>query len=45
MKMTRALVDPSELEILTFPSDKKELIQLLAHHYYAPFDNVTHLSE
>lgn len=44
-KIVKALVDPSTLQILTFPRDNTELIQKLSHHYYAPFDNVTKLSE
>ncbi|MFH1224904.1 MAG: hypothetical protein V1676_03800 [Candidatus Diapherotrites archaeon] len=40
-RMCRTLVDPSALAVLSFPSDKMELIQKLAHHYFAPFDNVS----
>lgn len=45
LKIIKELVDPSEVQILSFPRDKVELIQMLSHHYVSPFDNVTSLSE
>ncbi|NOZ82569.1 MAG: hypothetical protein GXN98_01940 [Euryarchaeota archaeon] len=44
-EMTRRVVDPSSLEVLSFPHDNKELIQKLAHNYVALFDNVSKLSK
>lgn len=44
-KFVRALVDPSALELISFPKDKSELMQNLAHHYFAPFDNVFYLTQ
>jgi hypothetical protein len=43
--LTRSLVDPSVLGVLSFPKDKNELIQLLDHHYVALFDNVTNITQ
>jgi len=42
-RVVRKLVDPSAIEILSFPRDNNELVQRLAHHWLAPFDNVTSL--
>ena len=39
-RILRRLIDPSSLETLSFPQDQKELVQKLAHHYVALFDNV-----
>jgi 5S rRNA maturation endonuclease (ribonuclease M5) len=39
----RALVDPSSLATMSFPRDRNELVQKLAHHYVAPFDNIDNL--
>ncbi len=44
-KLFRKLIDPSELELISFPKDKNELVQLLSHHYCAPFDNVAYLTQ
>jgi hypothetical protein len=42
-RLLRALVDPSALEVLSFPWQERELVQKLAHHWLAPFDNVSTL--
>ncbi len=44
-KFLKELIDPSVLRILTFPKDNTEMVQKLDHHHFAPFDNVTTLSE
>lgn len=44
-RMLRQLVDPSSLPLLTFPSGQGELVQILAHHWYPFFDNVTDISD
>jgi Domain of unknown function (DUF3854) len=38
------LIDPSAVESLTFPSDVRELVQQLSHHYAPVYDNVDSLS-
>ena len=39
-KYLRRLIDPSELETLTFPRNYNELVQKLSHNWVALFDNV-----
>ena len=39
----RRLIDPSEVESLSFPSDVRELVQQLSHHYAPVYDNVDNL--
>ena len=43
-RILKKLLDPSKLEVLTFPWDINELVQKLDHHWAAFFDNVTKLS-
>ncbi len=42
-RILRRLIDPSAVEILSFPRDNNELVQKLAHHWAALFDNVSTL--
>ena len=42
-RILRRLVDPSAVEILSFPRDNNELVQNLSHHWAALFDNVSAL--
>jgi len=44
-KMIKRLVDPSALETCDFPATKAELAQILFHHYYIVFDNLSNISE
>lgn len=44
-KIMRRLVDPSKMEVLSFPGDKSELIQQLSHHWLPLYDNVPSISE
>lgn len=44
-RLIRSLIDPSEVAVLSFPSDISELIQKISHHWVAYFDNVSHLSD
>ena len=44
-KMLRRLVDPSVMEILSFPRNENELVQALDHHWMALFDNVSNLPD
>lgn len=39
-KVIRKLIDPSVVELLSFPKDYTELVQNLSHHYCSYFDNV-----
>ena len=43
-RFLRRIIDPSSLDTLTFPEEKKELIQNLSHHWTTLFDNVDKLS-
>ena len=42
-RVLRRLIDPSGIELLSFPSDVRELVQQLAHHYVPVYDNVDNL--
>lgn len=44
-KLARLVVDPSLVEVASFPHSQRELIQTLAHHYFLFFDNVSHITE
>jgi hypothetical protein len=44
-KLTRLVVDPSLIDVASFPKSIHELVQTLAHHYFIFFDNVSHISE
>ncbi len=41
LKMIKAIIDPSIIQVVTFPKDINELVQLLSHHYFCGFDNIT----
>ncbi len=45
LKLLKSLIDPSALEILSFPKDQSGLIQQLAHHWLTYFDNITRLNQ
>ncbi len=45
LRVIRRLVDPSAIELLTFPTRKEELVQQLSHHWSALYDNVTSIPE
>lgn len=40
MRIIRRLVDPSAIELLTFPTRKEELVQQLSHHWAPFYDNI-----
>ncbi len=42
-KLTRKIIDPSAIEVTSFPKDINEFVQMLAHHCCIFFDNVSHL--
>lgn len=44
-KIKRAIVDPSLIDVTSFPHSQRELVQALAHHYFLFFDNVTYITE
>lgn len=44
-RMLRRIVDPSKMEVLSFPSNSREFVQQLAHHYFAFFDNISDISD
>jgi DNA polymerase III delta prime subunit len=43
-RLLRRLVDPSAVEVLTFPTSVAELVQQLSHHWAPYYDNLTGLS-
>ncbi len=44
LRFMRKLVDPSATELLSFSKNQSELIQQLAHHYAAYYDNLSGIS-
>ena len=42
-KISKQIIDPSVIDVMQLPRDKTEFIQLLDHHWVAPFDNVSSL--
>ena len=44
LRLIRKLVDPSAIELLSFSKNQENLIQQLAHHYAAYFDNLSGVS-
>jgi len=44
-RILRGLIDPSKMRTVSFPSDMKELVQLLSHHALIPFDNISQISD
>jgi hypothetical protein len=43
-KIFKAIIDPSQMETLSLSDSVREMVQVLAHHYFAPFDNLSFLS-
>lgn len=39
-RVQRRLINPSEVELLSFPSEVRELVQQLSHHYAPCYDNI-----
>lgn len=44
-KLLKRIIDPSITELLNLPRDHQSLIQILDHHYFVPFDNLSTLSD
>lgn len=40
-RMVRRLIDPSAVEVLSFPRDPSELVQQLSHHWAPYYDNIS----
>ncbi|HWQ96459.1 MAG TPA: hypothetical protein VN368_03695, partial [Candidatus Methylomirabilis sp.] len=44
-KMLKSIIDPSIIQILKLPKIDNELLQQLAHHYFAPYDNLSGITQ
>jgi hypothetical protein len=44
-KMLRRVIDPSIIDVLSFPRNPNELVQALNHHWMPLFDNVSNLPD
>lgn len=44
-RFIRMVIDPSRIDLASFPNSSKELIQVLAHNHFLFFDNVSYISE
>ena len=44
-RVIKNIIDPSALDILTYPRSSVELIQLLSHHFLVCFDNLSDLDD
>ncbi len=44
-KLMRLIIDPSTIEVASLPSRNNELIQMLAHHYFIFFDNLSYIND
>jgi hypothetical protein len=44
-KLLKSLIDPSVIQVLTFPKNIQELIQNLDHHWYLGFDNISNITD
>jgi hypothetical protein len=45
LRVLRRIIDPSSIELLTFPTRKDQLVQQLSHHWSPFYDNVTSIPE
>ncbi|MDD5054724.1 MAG: bifunctional DNA primase/polymerase [Candidatus Peribacteraceae bacterium] len=43
-KMTKMLVDPSQMEAFTLSRDEAQMVQQLSHHYLGAYDNIDYLN-
>jgi hypothetical protein len=44
-KLLRAIIDPSKMEVCTLTNNANELIQVLDHHWFIFFDNISYISQ
>ena len=42
-KTIKELVDPSQLDVTSFPNNENELVQMLSHNWFLCFDNVKYI--
>lgn len=45
LRVIKKLLDPSVVELLTYPKSSVELIQQLSHHYLVFFDNISEIKD
>ncbi len=45
LRILRRLIDPSVLDVISFPQDDRDLLLMLSQNYFTPFDNVSGLSK
>ncbi|MCA9359936.1 hypothetical protein KC850_02765 [Candidatus Kaiserbacteria bacterium] len=45
LRFLKSLIDPSEVDLLSFPRKMEELIQQLSHQYLVCYDNMSKISE
>jgi len=44
-KILRLIIDPSLIEVASMPKNQKELVQVLSHHSFIFFDNISYMSD
>ena len=44
-KMKKALIDPSDLDVIALQPNEERMVQLMYHHWFVIFDNVTYLQQ
>ena len=44
-KLLKKLIDPSQIEVVSLPTDLAQLAQTVAHHWFLCFDNISYMSE
>jgi len=44
-KMKKALIDPSDLDVMALQPNAERMVQMLHHHWFIIFDNVTYLQQ
>ena len=44
-KMKKALIDPSDLDVIALQPNEERMVQMLYHHWFIIFDNVTYLQQ
>lgn len=44
-KMKKMLIDPSDLDVIALQPNEERMVQMLYHHWFIIFDNVTYLQQ
>ena len=44
-KIKKALIDPSDLDVIALQPNEERMVQMLYHHWFVIFDNVTYLQQ